>query len=162
MNLTSRYLRRVFSSAVAVTAAAVGVIAAAAPAQAASWQYHQLDSDPCWDAISLDTDYNGQANQVSYDADNDCRWDIHSWNLSGSDALHERMSFDSDEDGRAEVMLAETNQINGFDWYIRDYNDDGYWDTGWLAFSPTVLTIDMARSAVNFGSNGTWVYNPYM
>src|SRR5262245_30153203 len=78
---------------------------ALAAGTAASWKLHQLDADRCWDATSMDADYNGRIENIWYDVDNDCAWDTRIWNSVGGDSFLESMTLDMDEDGRWEYWL---------------------------------------------------------
>lgn len=146
-----------------VAAAAIGaaLFVSSAPAQAASWVSHQTDSDWCYDAKTLDMEGNGYANDIWLDYDNDCRYDTRQWNTAGHDNLHERLGFDMDENGRFEVVLADTNQRVGWELVYFDQNQDGYFETV-KNFNSSVYALerDFGLTAVRLG--GSWVQNPYL
>src|SRR5688572_7417362 len=112
---------------VALVAAAAALVAPGA-AQAAGWQYWQLDSDRCWDASTLDANGNGYAEITWYDMDNDCRWDTKVWNSVGGEAFAEAVTFDASEDGRWDLWLVDTDQQVGHEIAYFDDNADGYYD----------------------------------
>ena len=102
--------------------------AASAAATAAQWKLWQLDGDRCWDAATMDANFNGNAEDLRFDIDNDCRWDTRLWNSVGGDHFAESLTFDMNEDGRWEFWLADTNQLEGFEVVYFDDNRDGYYD----------------------------------
>ena len=102
--------------------------AASAATAAAQWKLWQLDYDRCWDAATMDANFNGNPEDQRFDIDNDCRWDTRLWNSLGGDHFAESMTYDMDEDGRWEIWLADTNQREGFDVVYFDDNRDGYYD----------------------------------
>src|SRR5688572_4649605 len=113
-------------SAVAVALSTAG--AASAAATGAQWKLWQLDNDRCWDAATMDSNFNGNAEDLRFDIDNDCRWDTRLWNSVGGDHFAESLTFDMNEDGRWEFWLADTNQVEGFEVVYFDDNRDGYYD----------------------------------
>jgi hypothetical protein len=113
-------------SVMAVTLSTAGVASAATTA--AQWKLWQLDRDRCWDAATMDANFNGNAEDLRFDIDNDCRWDTRIWNSVGGDHFAESMTYDMNEDGRWEFWLADTNQREGFDVVYFDDNRDGYYD----------------------------------
>jgi len=120
---------------VAAVLAAVG--SASAANTAATWKYLQLDGDRCWDAATMDANFNGYAEDVRYDIDNDCRWDTRIWNSVGADDFLESLTFDMDENGRWEYWLADTNQREGFDIAFFDDDEDGAYDRwAWIPRAP--------------------------
>lgn len=125
----SRPLRRL-TAVVALAATALGALGfAASPASAAaSWQFHQTDTDWCYDAATIDANYNGFSEQTWFDLDNDCRWDTAVWNSYGADNFAESATYDMNEDGRWETWLHDNNQVAGFDVAFYDDNGDGYYD----------------------------------
>lgn len=106
----------------------------AAPANAdstlAQWQYYEMDPDSCWDAATIDSDFNGYPEDLWFDTDNDCKWDMRIYNTSGGDWFLENMSFDGDENGRPEVVLQDTDQLVGFDYVWYDLDQDGVYESG--------------------------------
>ena len=115
-----------------VALAVAGAVAVALPpsvAAAAQWQMHQTDRDRCWDASTLDADFNGYAEQVWFDFDNDCRWDTRVYNTRGSDAFYEELSFDMNENGAPEYVLQDVDQRVGFEWVYFDLNQDRRFET---------------------------------
>lgn len=162
MTNINRTAHRVATGIGTLSIAAAGVALAAAPAQAAQWQLHQLDGDRCYDMATLDLDYNGYANDIWMDLDNDCRWDTRQWNTHGHDSFHERMTFDRNEDGSVNALLMDTDQRVGFEYVRFDRNDDGNWDGPVRSYNTSYSVVtDMALSAVRLGP-GQWVYNPYV
>ena len=117
---------RIFGVIVFVLVAAAALSATAA--SAAGWRSWQLDDDRCWDATTLDQNYNGYWEVAWYDLDNDCRWDTKLWNSVGGDAFAESMTYDMDEDGRWEAWLLDTDQQPGYEVAYFDDNGDGYYD----------------------------------
>ncbi|MEJ7567272.1 MAG: hypothetical protein WKF41_03305 [Gaiellaceae bacterium] len=115
-----------------VAFAAAGTIAAALPpsaAAAARWQPQQLDADRCWDAITLDADFNDYPEQIWYDLDNDCRWDTRQYDTNGGDAFHEELSYDMNENGVPEFVLQDIDQRVGYEWLYIDRNQDRRFET---------------------------------
>lgn len=111
--------------------AVAGTVAVSLPpsaAAAAQWRLHQLDRDRCWDAATIDADFNGNSEDARFDIDNDCRWDTRLWNSLGGDGFAESLTFDMDENGRWEYWLADNDQREGFDVVYFDDNEDGYYD----------------------------------
>jgi hypothetical protein len=136
--------------ALAVSLGVSGAASAAGTAMsAARWQFHQLDADRCWDATTLDANFNGNVEQVWYDVDNDCRWDTHLWNSVAWDGFLESMTFDMDENGRWEYWLADNDQRVGFDVAYFDDNADGYYDR-W-AYVPNAPTTRLPTLAEQIG-----------
>jgi len=125
---TASRLMRFRSIALALLALAMaGTVAAVLPpsaAAAAQWQLHQTDRDRCWDASSLDADFNGNAEQIWFDLDNDCRWDTHQYNTRFGDNFHEEVSYDMNENGAPEYLAQDTDQRVGFEWAYFDLNQD--------------------------------------
>ena len=115
---------------IGLVALVAGLAALVTPgaAQAAGWQYWQLDGDRCWDATTLDGNGNGYAEVTWYDMDNDCDWDTKVWNTLGSDAFAEAMTYDAHEDGRWDLWLVDTDQRVGHEVAYFDDNGDGYYD----------------------------------
>ena len=132
---------------------AAGVASAAATA--ATWKFHQLDGDRCWDAATMDANFNGWIEDVRYDVDNDCGWDTRLWNSVGGESFMESMTFDMDEDGRWEYWLADNDQREGFDVVYFDDNRDGRWDR-WAyvprAAPDTTLAEQIGRGTVVGGA----------
>ncbi len=122
---TASRLSRIALALVALVVA--GTVAAALPpsaAAAAQWQSYQLDGDRCWDASILDADFNGHAEQVWFDLDNDCRWDTRQYNTRYADNFHEEISYDLDENGVPEYVIQDIDQRVGFEWVYIDLNQD--------------------------------------
>jgi len=128
MSTTSRLMRFPgIALAALVTLAVAGTVAVALPpsaAAAAQWQLQQLDADRCWDSMTLDADFNGIAEQVWFDVDNDCRWDTRQYNTRGGDAFHEELSYDMNENGVPEYLLQDIDQRVGYEWLYIDLNQD--------------------------------------
>ncbi|MBA3330855.1 MAG: hypothetical protein H0T39_08305 [Actinobacteria bacterium] len=128
MSTTSRRMRFPgIALAALVTLAVAGTVAVALPpsaAAAAQWQLQQLDADRCWDSMTLDADFNGIAEQVWFDVDNDCRWDTRQYNTRGGDAFHEELSYDMNENGVPEYLLQDIDQRVGYEWLYIDLNQD--------------------------------------
>jgi hypothetical protein len=124
---------RLSSTIVALLALALAAtIAAALPpsaAAAAQWQSSQTDGDRCWDASTLDADFNGYAEQIWFDLDNDCRWDTHQYNTRYADNFHEEVSYDMDENGVPEYVIQDIDQRVGFEWAYIDLNQDRRFET---------------------------------
>lgn len=120
----TRRLRGVAVAAAALTA----LLAGAAGASAAGWLHHQTDADWCYDAVTIDSDDNGNFNQMWADLDNDCRWDTRLYNARGRDTLLEIASYDMDESGVPEFRLLDGDQRVGFDFIQADWNQDRRWD----------------------------------
>jgi hypothetical protein len=125
-------LRASIAFAVAVLAMAVTLSATGVPSAAgttyANWEYWQLDRDGCWDAATMDANFNGTAEDVWFDMDNDCRWDTRLWNSRGGENLLERATFDMNENGVPEYLMLDINQRVGFEWLYIDRNQDRMWD----------------------------------
>ena len=113
-------------SVVAAVLSTAGVASAATAA--AQWKLWRLDNDSCWDAATMDANFNGNPEDQRFDIDNDCRWDARLWNSVGGDHFAESMTYDMNEDGRWEIWLVDTNQREGFDVVYFDDNRDGYYD----------------------------------
>ena len=130
---TASRLMRFRSIALALLALAMaGTVAAVLPpsaAAAAQWQLHQTDRDRCWDASSLDADFNGNAEQIWFDLDNDCRWDTHQYNTRFGDNFHEEVSYDMNENGVPEFVLQDIDQRVGYEWLYIDRNQDRRFET---------------------------------
>ena len=106
----------------AVTLAATS--AAPAATTAAEWRYHQTDGDRCWDAATMDANFNGLSEDWWFDMDNDCRWDSRLWNSRGGEHFMESLTFDMNENGVPEYLMLDINQRAGFEWLYLDMNQD--------------------------------------
>jgi hypothetical protein len=147
---------------IGLVALVAGLAALVTPgaAQAAGWQYWQLDGDRCWDASSLDANGNGYAEVVWYDMDNDCRWDTKMWNTVGGDAFAEAMTYDAHEDGRWDVWLVDTDQRVGHEVAYFDDNGDGYYDR-WAYVPRSAPDLSLRTHLAQVGSTvgGRATYN---
>jgi hypothetical protein len=113
----------------AVAALAVAMtLATSGTARAADWQFWQLDADSLYDAATIDTDGNGVFNEIDIDLDNDGYWDTRYYNTLYSDAFHERLEFDMDENLEIEFRLVDGDQREGFDYVYADRDQNGFWD----------------------------------
>jgi hypothetical protein len=115
----------------AVLCAVVALVAtgvASGATNAATWNWHQLDADRCWDATTIDANFNGLIDTAWYDVDNDCRMDTRLWNSVGGDGFLESMTFDMDEDGHWEYWLSDTDQREGYEIVYFDDTGDGRYD----------------------------------
>ncbi len=115
----SRIALPIFVLAVAATVARPPSAAAAA-----QWQLHQTDTDRCWDAMTLDADFNGYSEHVWIDYDNDCRWDSHFYNTRFGDNFLEELSFDMEENGVPEYVMQDVDQRVGYELVYFDLNQD--------------------------------------
>src|SRR5688500_3558008 len=113
-------------SAVAATLSTAD--AASAATTAAQWKLWQTDNDRCWDAATMDANFNGNFEDARFDLDNDCRWDTRMWNSVGGDGLAESLNYDMDENGVAEFLMLDNNQRVGFEWLYLDLNQDGVYE----------------------------------
>src|SRR5688500_15626768 len=109
-------------SAVAATLSTPDVASAATTT--AQWKLWQLDRDGCWDATTIDANFNGYWETALFDLDNDCRWDTRIWNSLGGDHFAESQTFDMNENGVPEYQLLDINQRVGFEWAYFDLNED--------------------------------------
>lgn len=107
--------------------ALLGVAGApSAGAATATWRYSNTDADSCWEIASIDRNFNGYAEEIWADVDNDCRWDTRQLNTYGHDSFHEAITFDMNENGRPEMWVTDTNQRTGFEWAFYDTDQNGY------------------------------------
>jgi hypothetical protein len=147
---------------IGLVALVAGLAALVTPgaAQAAGWQYWQLDGDRCWDATTLDGNGNGYAEVTWYDMDNDCDWDTKVWNTLGSDAFAEAMTYDAHEDGHWDVWLVDTDQRVGHEIAYFDDNGDGYYDR-WAYVPRSAPDLSLRTHLAQVGSTvgGRATYN---
>jgi len=148
-------MRRIIAIGGAVLAVALSAASVAAAAgTAASWKYWQLDNDRCWDATTMDANFNGNFENAWFDIDNDCRWDTRIWNSVGGDAFAESMTYDMNEDGRWEFWLADNDQREGFDVVYFDDNGDGYYDR-WTPMPGAAPAMTLAEQLGQGSFGGT-------
>ncbi len=96
--------------------------------RAGEWQYWQLDSEWYYDALTTDSDDNGNPDDAYFDLDNDGYWDTNLYNTLYSDALLEVVDYDMDENVEVEFRLVDGDQRVGFDYLYADRDQNGYWD----------------------------------
>lgn len=113
---------------VVTVGAALALAALPGVASANHWQYHELDGDACYDAITHDLDSDGMIDDFWSDLDQDCRWDSRLFNWRFDEGLLEEARYDMNENGRPEFGLSDANQRAGFEWLLVDGNQDGRWD----------------------------------
>jgi hypothetical protein len=150
MFTASRLSRIALALAAVAAAATVAVVAPPSAAAAAQWQLHQTDTDRCWDAMTLDADFNGYDEQVWFDFDNDCRWDTHVYNTRFGDNFYEELSFDLNENGAPEYVLQDVDQRVGFELVYFDLNQDRIYEAKRII--PGSSLDHATRGAVNNAS----------
>lgn len=120
-----RTARWAATTAALTAVAVVTFVPAGAAHAAATWQYWETDGTVCNDSATLDANYNGNYEEIWFDSDNDCKWDIHMFDINRSDWLMEAVTFDMNEDGRPEYWAVDTNQAVGYETLYIDDNGDG-------------------------------------
>ena len=124
----SRKLAILCLALVTLAAALAAAQPAGAAPTAASWKLWQLDRDRCWDATTIDANFNGNWEIAWYDLDNDCSWDTRMWNSLGRDHFAESLTYDMNENGVPEYQLLDINQRVGYEWAYLDLNQDRHYE----------------------------------
>lgn len=150
---TSRSLNRIAKIAITTAVAAIGLLATSGSAQAAGWQYADLNADGRYDVAVWDINADNIYEYIYADTDHNTSWDLYMYSTGNwtqlkalatgaqvwvyKDVAANWLYVDANANGYYETLGYDTNRDGRSEYVLVDNNGDGTYDGDWITV-PTV------------------------